>query len=108
MPRYKLPPPIRQDIDTIAADLLAATEKRTLSINDVRKFLRCSPERAHNMLLKLTPISGGAYKRYYYRDVAELLARYGSALPGGEMRWRVFILHMVRTESSPFRAGGRK
>ena len=84
MPRYKLPPPIRQDIDTIADDLLAATEKRTLSINDVRKFLRCSPERAHNMLLKLTPISGGAYKRYYYRDVAELLARYGSALPGGK------------------------
>lgn len=67
----------KQRIDAIARDLYEATGI-FVTINQLRKFLGCSRISAERIVEPLTPYSKAQrYKRYYYRDIAEVLAAGG-------------------------------
>lgn len=68
---------LKQRVDAIAKDLYEATGV-FVTINQLRKFLGCSRSSAEQVVKPLTPYSQArAYKRYYYRDIAEVLATGG-------------------------------
>lgn len=61
-------------VDLIAGELYEQAGA-FVSCNQLRSFLGCGRNTATTVLSKLTPAFSIGYPRYYYRDIAELLAK---------------------------------
>ena len=46
-----------------------------VTANQLRQYLGCGRNTAERMLKGLTPVCNTSYRKYYYREVAEVLAR---------------------------------
>ncbi len=64
-------------IDCFAQDLYQAAGT-FVTTNQLRKFLHCGRSVAEEIVSKLSPVYNSTQKKYYYRDIAELLAQGGN------------------------------
>lgn len=67
---------LKQRIEAIAKDLYEANGV-FVTTNQLRKFLGCGRSSAERVVQTLTPSYNATYKKYYYRDIAEVLATGG-------------------------------
>lgn len=64
-------------IDNFAKEIFESAGGAFITANQVRRYLGCGRSTAEQILKPLVPVYNATYKKYYYRDVARLLATGG-------------------------------
>lgn len=64
-----------QRVDRYAQDLYAAAGGPFVTVNQLRQYLGSGKKTAKDVLAPLVPATKAKYSKYYYRDVAEELAK---------------------------------